>query len=513
MRTSLLAGLTTRGTSFLAAGAASAIAGYLLGERGLFCVGVALLALPLLAAAAARRGQYRLATSRTVSPPRVPAGHTATARLRLENVSRVPTGLLMAEDTVPYALGSRPRYVLDKIERGGIRELTYPLRSDLRGRFEIGPLQLRVADSFGLVELTRSLSGRTTFVVTPRVVPLARTVVSRSWAGEGNGRARLTSTAGEDDVIPRAYRDGDEFRRVHWRSTARYGELMVRREEQRWRNKATILLDSRSVAHAGRGAASSFEAAVSAAASVGVHIAQEGLTGQFISDSEVIRSVPFFEDRVLDTLAVIRPSAKRSLTQSFKELRASGAGVIIAVMGKLSVTEAQQLATCRADGSQGIALLLDVSTWTDGAVRAAGQQAMPDGGSTVGTSPGSLSASDGTAAANGRAAGGTPATESTATESTAIESPATGNTTTEITAGAGLIPAQVPGGGTAAAVASAPVRPASAESIAAAAVLRSAGWHVATIDAGTPLAVAWQRLPRAAEMLVAAAGRRDGSLA
>ena len=99
MRTSLLAGMTTRGTSFLAAGAASAIAGYLLGERGLFCVGIALLTLPLLAAVAARRGQYRLATSRTVSPPRVPAGHTATVTLRLENVSRVPTGLLMAEDT------------------------------------------------------------------------------------------------------------------------------------------------------------------------------------------------------------------------------------------------------------------------------------------------------------------------------------------------------------------------------------------------------------------------------
>jgi len=523
MRTSLLAGMTTRGTSFLAAGAASAVAGYLLGERGLFCVGIALLALPLLAAVAARRGQYRLATSRTVSPPRVPAGHTATVTLRLENVSRVPTGLLMAEDTVPYALGSRPRYVLDKIERGGVRELTYPLRSDLRGKFEIGPLQLRVADSFGLVELTRSLSGRTTFVVTPRVVPLARTVVSRSWAGEGNGRARLTSTAGEDDVIPRAYRDGDEFRRVHWRSTARYGELMVRREEQRWRNKATILLDSRSVAHAGRGAASSFEAAVSAAASVGVHIAQEGLTGQFISDSEVIRSVPFFEDRVLDALAVIRPSAKRSLTQSFKELRASGAGVIIAVMGRLSATEAQQLATCRADGSQGIALLLDVSTWTDEAVRAGGQQGPPDGGSTGGTAPGSLSASDGAAGGNGRATDGAPTSGGPTTGGLAIESPSAGDTvtgntaiettTTESTAKAGPIPAQVLAGGTAIAAASAPVRPPSAESIAAAAVLRSAGWHVATIDAGTPLAVAWQRLPRAAEMLVAAAGRRDGSLA
>ena len=46
---------------------------------------------------------------------RVPAGHTATVTLRLENVSRVPTGLLLAEDTVPYALGTRPRYVLDQL--------------------------------------------------------------------------------------------------------------------------------------------------------------------------------------------------------------------------------------------------------------------------------------------------------------------------------------------------------------------------------------------------------------
>ena len=130
MRTSLLAGMTTRGTSFLAAGAASALAGYLLGERGLFCVGIALLALPLLAAAAIRRAQYRLGTSRAISPPRVPAGHTATVTLRLENVSRVATGLLLAEDTVPYALGTRPRYVLDKIERNGFAgaDLFAPLR-------------------------------------------------------------------------------------------------------------------------------------------------------------------------------------------------------------------------------------------------------------------------------------------------------------------------------------------------------------------------------------------------
>ncbi len=183
MRSSLLAGLTTRGTSFLTAGAATVLAGLLLGTRALLSVGVALIVLPLLARLAAGRSRYRLSCTRSISPARVPAGHTATVTLRLENASRLPTGLMLAQDSVPYALGTRPRYVLDGIERGGVRELTYPLRSDLRGKFEIGPLEIRIADAFGVVELGRSFSSRTTLVVTPRIVPLPRAVASSSWAG------------------------------------------------------------------------------------------------------------------------------------------------------------------------------------------------------------------------------------------------------------------------------------------------------------------------------------------
>ncbi len=299
---------TTRGTSFLAAGAAAALAGLFLGERDLVSVGVFLLVLPLFSALAASRARYRLSCVRSISPPRVAAGQSALVRVHLENVSRLPTGLLLAEDAVPYALGTRPRYVLNGIERGGSRELAYPLRSDLRGKFVIGPLEIRIADAFGLVELGRSFSSRTTFLVTPRVVPLPRAVVTGSWLGDGDRRARSAAAAGEDDVVPRAYRDGDELRRVHWRSTARYGELMVRREEQQWRNRMLLLLDTRRGAHAGSGAASSFEFAVSAAASIGVHLAHEGLEGQLITDTGGLSAPGIFEDVLLDSLAVIKPS-------------------------------------------------------------------------------------------------------------------------------------------------------------------------------------------------------------
>jgi uncharacterized protein (DUF58 family) len=431
MRSSLLTGLTTRGTSFLTAGAATILAGLLLGTRALLSVGVLLIALPLLARVAASRARYRLSCTRSISPTRVPAGHTATVTLRLENASRLPTGLMLAEDSVPYALGTRPRYVLDGVERGGARELSYPLRSDLRGKFEIGPLEIRIADAFGVIELGRSFSSRTTLVVTPKVVPLARATASSSWAGDGDGRTRATAAAGEDDVIPRAYRQGDELRRVHWRSTARYGELMVRREEQRWRNRALLFLDTRRSGHSGTGMVSSFEFAVSAAASVGVHLAREGLDGQLLTDAGPFESGGIFEDVLLDSLAVIKPSGNRDLSTGLSSLRAAEGGLIVAVTGNLSADAARELAICRRDQRQGIALLLATSTWA--------RQASAGNG----------------AREPGRADGAYPVSHE--------------------------------------------------ETAAAETVLRAAGWRVISIDASTPLAAAWQQLPRFADQPMLAA--------
>jgi uncharacterized protein (DUF58 family) len=360
---SWLAAFTTRGTSFLASGAAAALAGLFLNERDLVSVGVVLLVLPLFSALAAGRARYRLSCVRSISPPRVAAGQTAMVRVHLENVSRLPTGLLLAEDAVPYALGTRPRYVLNGIERGGSRELSYPLRSDVRGKYLVGPLEIRIADAFGLVELGRSFSSSTTFVVTPKVVPLPRAVVAGSWIGDGDGRTRSAAAAGEDDVVPRAYRDGDELRRVHWRSTARYGELMVRREEQQWRNRVLLLLDTRRAAHGGSGSASSFEFAVSAAASVGMHLAHEGLDGQLITDTGAVTATGIFEDVLLNSLAVIKPSRSRDITPGLAAIRGTS-GLIVAVTGRLSPGAARQLAASRRDAGPAIALLLAVSTWS-----------------------------------------------------------------------------------------------------------------------------------------------------
>ncbi len=103
-----LSGLTTRGRSFLAAGVAAAVCAYVLGQADLLRVGLLLAVLPLICVLVLHRTRYRVATSRLLTPQRVETGTEARVRLRMENVSKLPTGLLMLQDHVPYMLGSRP---------------------------------------------------------------------------------------------------------------------------------------------------------------------------------------------------------------------------------------------------------------------------------------------------------------------------------------------------------------------------------------------------------------------
>jgi uncharacterized protein (DUF58 family) len=369
MRSSL-GGFTTRGKSFLAAGLTVTVISLSLGERALLSVGIALLVLPLFGALATGRTRYRLRCLRQVTPSRVPAGQHATVSLRLENISRLPTGLLLAEDTLPYPLGTRPRFVLERIEQGGARELSYPIQSGARGHFTIGPLRVRVADAFGLVELGHSFVAHTTLVVTPAIMPLPRTTLAGSWHGEGSGRTRTAATSGEDDVVPRAYRDGDELRKVHWRSTARHGELMVRREEQRWRNRAVLLLDTRAGAHAGSGGGSSFEFAVSAVASIGVHLARAGLEGQLVTDRGAVSAPGAFEDVLLDSLSVMKASRGTELTYGIDRISGGAGALLVVVAGRLSTGQARKLAASRRDAGTAMALLLAVPTWAAGSADA-----------------------------------------------------------------------------------------------------------------------------------------------
>ena len=147
---------------------------------------------------------------------------------------------------------------------------------------------------------------------------------------------------------------------MHWRSTARYGELMVRREEHQWRNSASVFLDTRRAAHAGSGPASTFEFAVSAAASIGAHLSGEGFRARLITEAGEIAPRGTFQDTLLDMLAVISPSQAPALRSGHAALASAG-GQLIAVVGRLTAEDARQLAASRRGNAPAMALLLAVS--------------------------------------------------------------------------------------------------------------------------------------------------------
>jgi uncharacterized protein (DUF58 family) len=240
------------------------------------------------------------------------------------------------------------------------------VRPDVRGRYTVGPLTVRLTDLFGLCEVTRSFANTNTLTVTPVVHPLPATHIGGDWVGAGETRARSAAVHGEDDAATREYRHGDDLRKVHWRSTARVGELMVRREEQPRQSRAVVLLDTRATAHRGDGPSSSLEWAVSAAASVTMHLVHGGYTLRLVTDDGTDLDATAFggDGVVLDHLAEVRASRRGGLDAATQALRrVGGDGLVIGVLGLVDPDEVSRLASIRSAGTTCVAVLLDASSW------------------------------------------------------------------------------------------------------------------------------------------------------
>lgn len=364
-----LGGLTVRGRAFLAAGLTAVVCAVLLDQAPLSRIGVLVAALPLLTVAATARSRYRLALVRTLSPQLVMAGQPARVQLTLTNEGRTPNGVLLLEDRVPYVLGTRPRFVLEGVGHGWRRRVTYQVRSEVRGRYEIGPMSVRLADPFGLVELGRTFRSTVPLTVTPRTVPLPVIPLGGGWTGSGDNRPRAFAIGSAEDVTVREYRRGDDLRRVHWRSSARVGELMVRREEQPWQARATLFLDNRARAHRGTGLASSLETAVSVTASIALHLTQRGFTVRLVTAAGEnpgtawhLREVSLNTRPLLESLAVVQPEQQGRIGTDWLG-ESSHSGIIVAVVGEVSPADLPVMRRMRLHASSALAVALDVEDW------------------------------------------------------------------------------------------------------------------------------------------------------
>lgn len=363
MKRSTRRSLTGRGRAFVAAGVVLAATGLYLGFEDIVRFGVLLLALAVLAWLFARRPAPSLTVEHAVQPPTVAPDQRAQVTVGFTNTGRRSTPLLLAEERVDYLLGDRPRFVLARVEPGGRREITFVVRSPLRGRYPLGPVAVQQRDPFGLTTVDRVLTGTGDLLVLPRVVPLGSSHPPGTGLGAEGETPQMVSSQGEEDVSIRAYHDGDDLRRVHWPATAHRGELMVRQEDRPARRSAVVLLDSRAAFHRGSGTRSSFEWAVSAVASILARLDELGYR-LHMATRESLHQQPA-ADASIGSMIYDLASATTGSDQDFTTLvhrtlaGLSTGGIVVAVLTPGSPEIHSDLAGLRQPGASALGIVLD----------------------------------------------------------------------------------------------------------------------------------------------------------
>jgi uncharacterized protein (DUF58 family) len=231
--------MTTRGRAAVALGAATYLAGWAFGSRPLDLVAVGLLLSVLIAWLVVRLTARPIELRRSTRSLPL-EGDDVQVRVELELESALAPAAITLDER--YAkLGERRT----QLQREG-RHLwaRYVLPAVPRGRYPIEKAVALVEDPFGLERRGRPLGEGTPLVVYPRLTDLER-LFSETGANARDGRRLLLQRpSGFDLHSVRDYVEGDSLRKVHWRSTARRGHLMVKELEDSPRDDVAVILDA-----------------------------------------------------------------------------------------------------------------------------------------------------------------------------------------------------------------------------------------------------------------------------
>ncbi|MGL5081205.1 MAG: DUF58 domain-containing protein [Microcoleaceae cyanobacterium] len=236
------------------------------------------LALLGLAAILPARSLSALQVSRRAIDP-VSQGYQLTVELEIENPTAQPKTLLQVRDQLPANLG-KAATTIEILPPQSQHRWMYTLPTQKRGVYHWPGVELRTATPLGLFWCTRFRAAKATAIVYPTVFPLNRCPLvddlGENYSPQASDRYRFKMAQEGLTRTLRPYRYGDPTRLIHWRTSARYGELRVRElEVSRGGEEIIIALDS-----AAPWPEEAFEQAVTVAASLYFYVSRAQLNGQ-----------------------------------------------------------------------------------------------------------------------------------------------------------------------------------------------------------------------------------------
>ena len=304
----------------------------------------------------------------------------------LRNGSRVPKPWLEVHNptTLPGGLPGRAITLRAEAERSWL------VRASLsrRGHFRIEPLHIRTGDPFGFFEASATVGQGVSVVVYPRLEPLPLwRLPSASLEGSHASPERTLQTTPLATTV-RPYAPGDSMNRIHWRSTARHGEIQVKEFDLEQTADAWLILDLQQSIQAGHGDESTTEAAIRAAAAIADKaLAENRAVGMTVNAG---RTAYLPADRggrqhqkIMQLLAAVEADSAVPLVEtligSVGRLRRGMTAVVITA--SLDPSWVRPLAALRARGVSCVVVTLDAAAY---ASPAAAGGAAPDTGSTTG---------------------------------------------------------------------------------------------------------------------------------